>query len=59
MNEPLQAQPFVVLLAGAPTVRLPEGIRSRYAGSEIDVETLTDAALADGPSGLTFEGPTI
>ncbi|MER6675911.1 hypothetical protein [Streptomyces sp. NPDC000983] len=59
MNESLRAEPFVVLLAGSPTVRLPEGIRSRYAGAEIDVETLTDAALADGASGLTFEGPTI
>ncbi|MGV9452669.1 hypothetical protein [Streptomyces sp. NPDC003635] len=58
MNEPLQEQPFVVLLAGSPTVRLPEGVQSRYAGTEVDVAELTDAALVDGASGLTFEGPT-
>ncbi|WAZ20526.1 hypothetical protein STRCI_001649 [Streptomyces cinnabarinus] len=59
MNESFQAQPFVVLMSGSPTVRLPQGTQSRHAGTEIDAETLTDAGLADGASGFTFEGLTL
>ncbi|WP_157968518.1 hypothetical protein [Streptomyces geranii] len=58
MERSVTTQPFVVLLAGSPTVRLPEGIASRYSGAEVSPEALTDAALAEGASGLTFEGLT-